>query len=79
LRRLVAGVARDQPVVLIGNSYGGLLALNFALIYPELVLSLVLVDAQINDAAWKASMRHSLGQTGRGAQRLIEESFQHWL
>jgi pimeloyl-ACP methyl ester carboxylesterase len=33
-----------EPVVLVGHSYGGLIALDFALNYPEYIRSLILIE-----------------------------------
>jgi 3-oxoadipate enol-lactonase len=39
----------DQPVSIVGNSYGGFVALDFAARRPELVEKLVLLDAPLMD------------------------------
>jgi pimeloyl-ACP methyl ester carboxylesterase len=79
LRELLAEAGAEGPVVLVGNSFGGLLALNFAHRYPEFVRGLVLVDAQLNDDAWKAQMARSLGLQGEERDKLIGATFQNWL
>ena len=40
---------RDEPVALVGNSYGGFVALDFAARRPDLVEKLVLLDAPLMD------------------------------
>jgi 3-oxoadipate enol-lactonase len=40
-----------RPAALVGNSFGGLLSLDFAARHPELVTRLVLLDAALPDAA----------------------------
>jgi len=35
----------NEPVILVGHSFGGMCVLNFAKLYPEMVKSLVLVDS----------------------------------
>ena len=44
LLAVVDTVARDRKVVLVGHSYGGLLATEFARLYPERLQAVVLVD-----------------------------------
>jgi pimeloyl-ACP methyl ester carboxylesterase len=44
LAAVVEAFADDRPVVLVGHSYGGLLATEFARQYPQRLLGLVLVD-----------------------------------
>src|SRR5919202_1860612 len=45
-------VAQLLPATLVGNSFGGRVALETALSQPEGVDSLVLVDAGIRDHVW---------------------------
>lgn len=79
LKALIDHVAADRPLILVGNSFGGLLALNFALAYPERLQGLVLVDAQINDQAWKGQMLASFTLEGSDRDQLISANFQNWL
>ena len=37
----------NEPVVLVGHSYGGLIALDFALNYPNRIRSLVLIEPPV--------------------------------
>jgi pimeloyl-ACP methyl ester carboxylesterase len=46
LTRLIARLS-DGPIVLIGNSMGGLIAIGVAAMHPELVSALVLVDPAV--------------------------------
>lgn len=45
LRELLARLGVERPVTLIGNSLGGRIAWEFALRYPDLTHSLVLIDS----------------------------------
>jgi pimeloyl-ACP methyl ester carboxylesterase len=40
------------PVHLVGNSYGGIVALGFAVAHPERVASMVLIEAHFSVAGW---------------------------
>jgi abhydrolase domain-containing protein 6 len=39
----------QEPVLLIGNSYGGIVSAYFAEKYPELVKMLVIYDSPVNE------------------------------
>ncbi len=45
LGRLLSSAGEKGPFLLVGHSFGGLLAVNFAHAFPELVSGLVLLDA----------------------------------
>ncbi|WP_141733412.1 alpha/beta fold hydrolase [Oligoflexus tunisiensis] len=79
LQKLLDHVAPDDQVILIGNSFGGLLALNFARYFPERTAGLVLIDAQINDQVWRDDMMNSLRLEGEARQEKIAANFQNWL
>lgn len=66
------------PVILVGNSFGGLLALNFAQRYPERVAGMILVDGQLNDQEWKNQMTRSLRLQGAERDQVIAENFKSW-
>ena len=68
-----------EPVCLVGNSFGGLLALAFAATHPNRTAGLVLVDAHLSDGGWGAQMGETLGLQGAERDQVIAETFQHWL
>ncbi|MEI4800928.1 alpha/beta hydrolase [Bacillus sp. FJAT-51639] len=45
LRELLRVLHIQQPIILVGHSYGGLCVQHFTMLYPEQVTSLVLVDS----------------------------------
>ena len=79
LRALVDALAIDRPVHLVGNSFGGVVALAFAAAHPARVASLALIDAHDGAAGWSAQMTATLALRGDERDRKIVESFQSWL
>tara|TARA_B100001093_G_C26738845_1_gene975723 strand:+ start:405 stop:1196 length:792 start_codon:yes stop_codon:yes gene_type:complete len=69
----------DHAVHLVGNSFGGLLALEFASRRPDRVKSLVLVDAHLNSAGWADQMVDTLSLTGTARDNAIATHFHNWL
>ncbi|WP_454054308.1 alpha/beta fold hydrolase [Clostridium sp. Marseille-Q7071] len=45
LKLLLSKKGINEPVILVGHSFGGMCVLHFAKLYPEMVKSLVLVDS----------------------------------
>ncbi|HJO27591.1 MAG TPA: alpha/beta hydrolase [Planctomycetota bacterium] len=68
----------QRRVELIGNSFGGLLAVAFALAHPERVSGLALVDGSVHDEAWGSEMTDTLGLEGEEARIKIADSFRGW-
>jgi pimeloyl-ACP methyl ester carboxylesterase len=66
-------------VALVGNSFGGLVALAFASAYPARVSRLALIDAHDGTDGWAAQMTATLGLRGDARDAKIGESFQAWL
>ncbi|WP_394828397.1 alpha/beta fold hydrolase [Pendulispora albinea] len=69
----------DAPVILVGNSYGAFLAVQFALRHPARVAGLVLVDGHLGDEDFGERMAGTLSLRGEEADRAIASSFQNWL
>ena len=67
------------PVHVVGNSFGGLLALAMAVHAPERIASLFLVDAHVGATGWGRKMSESLRKEGDERDALIAEHFQDWL
>lgn len=79
LAALLAAEGIDEPVWIVGNSFGGTVALLFALAHPDRTAGLVLVDAHLNDDGFAADMTATLGLQGDQRDQMIAESFKHWL
>lgn len=60
LAALLAELRIDGPVHLVGNSYGGTVALAFALAHPEQVASLVLIEGHFAVQGWGEEMARTL-------------------
>lgn len=69
----------DRPVTLAGNSYGGLVALSFALRFPGRTESLVLVDAQAGHEDFLADISTTLALEGEARDEKLAEYFGDWL
>lgn len=85
----VAGMVEDlltiirengsKSVHLVGNSFGGVVAVSFALAHPKLVKSLVLIDAHLGDSGFADQMADTLSLEGEARDKKIAEGFSHWL
>jgi pimeloyl-ACP methyl ester carboxylesterase len=54
----------DGPVHLVGHSYGGAIALSFAVAYPERVASMLLIEAHVPIPDWAEPMAAAIGKVG---------------
>jgi pimeloyl-ACP methyl ester carboxylesterase len=88
LAALLDALGIDGPVHLVGNSYGGIVALGSAITYPHRVASMVLIEAHFNVAGWSeqiaieqsriditltgGELRSWLDRLGRKVTRLAE-------
>ena len=79
LTALLDALAVTGPVELVGNSFGGLLALAFALAHPARVARIALVDALLPEPGWGAAMARTLSLEGPDAEAKIAASFADWL
>jgi pimeloyl-ACP methyl ester carboxylesterase len=68
LAALLDELAITGPVHLVGNSYGGTVALSFAVAYPRRVASLVLIEAHFAIEGWGEQMAGTLSMIAFGLQ-----------
>lgn len=79
LAELVRLVGWDQTQLhLVGNSYGGLIALAFAVKYPRQVTSLVMIDSEITYPEWAQAMRERASDLGGEERRRLTEAFREY-
>ncbi len=79
LRAMLDAIEVDEPVAIVGNSFGGLLAIAFAVAHPERVDRLILVDAHVSGAGWGDAMASTLELEGEAADQMIADTFKDWL
>jgi pimeloyl-ACP methyl ester carboxylesterase len=78
LDNLLEALEVRGPVHLVGNSYGGLLAIAWAASRPGRAASLALIDANLSDESWAKEMLDVIHLQGRERDRLITETFRAW-
>jgi pimeloyl-ACP methyl ester carboxylesterase len=79
LRALLDALVPPRPVALVGNSFGGLLALAFASAFPERVGRMALIDAHDGTDGWAARMAETLALRGDARDAAIADNFKAWL
>jgi pimeloyl-ACP methyl ester carboxylesterase len=79
LAGLLDAIGIAHPVQLVGNSFGGTVALAFAAAHPARVAGVVLIDAHDGAAGFSAQMAATLRLAGDARDAKIADSFQHWL
>lgn len=71
-------VPDGRPVELVGNSFGGLLALAYALTHPQRTRGLVLVDANMSDGAWGDEITRAFALKGEERDAMILKYAYRW-
>lgn len=80
---LLDGWDIDEPVHLVGNSFGGMVALFFAHHYPERVASLFLIEPHLSEEGWGRLMadgiRNFTSDPAEQARIQADPSRQRWI
>ena len=71
-------VPDGRPVEIVGNSFGGLLALAYTLAHPERVRGLALVDANMSDEAWGSEVARAFALKGEERDQMILKYAYRW-
>ena len=79
LAELLDALDIRKPVGLVGNSFGGLLAVAFAASHPERVDRIALVDAHYSAEGWAQQMVATLELEGEARDKMIVDNFKDWL
>ncbi len=79
LAGLVEAVSPASPVVVVGHSYGGYVAMRFAVTHAARVAGLVLIEAHTGIVEFGRQLGETLALTGAARDRKIEELFGNWL
>ncbi|MDX1661969.1 MAG: alpha/beta fold hydrolase [Gemmatimonadota bacterium] len=72
LDALLDALGIDEPVELVGNSFGGLLAVAYALAHPDRVRGLALLDPSLPDENWGEMITTSFALEGDERMEAIE-------
>jgi pimeloyl-ACP methyl ester carboxylesterase len=78
LGELIGATMGEGPVCLVGNSFGALVAIEFARRFAERVSGMVLIDGHLGDEGFADRMVETLSLRGNDAERAIAESFRLW-
>lgn len=79
LTGILGALAIDGPVHLVGNSYGGTIALDFAVTHPERAASIVLIEAHFNVDGWSEQIAAERERVAGVVAEMGEENLQAWI
>jgi pimeloyl-ACP methyl ester carboxylesterase len=79
LTGLLDALGMTGPVHLIGNSYGGTIALDFAVEHPARVASIVLIEAHFNVEGWAEQIAAERERVAQVVAEMGEENLQAWI
>lgn len=79
LTGLLDALGITGPVHLVGNSYGGTIALDFAVVNPARVASIVLIEAHFNVEGWAEQISAERERVAQVVAEMGEENLQAWV
>lgn len=79
LTGVLDGLGITTPVHLVGNSYGGTIALDFAVMNPTRVASIVLIEAHFNVDGWAEQIAAERTRVEGVVAEMGEENLQAWI
>jgi pimeloyl-ACP methyl ester carboxylesterase len=79
LHDLATGAFADRPALLVGSSFGGLVAIDYALTYPTLVAGLLLVGPDVTGATPSDELRERIGALTAAAHQGAAALASAWL
>lgn len=79
LNGLLTAIGIGGPVHLVGNSYGGTIALDFAAVHPDRVASMVLIEAHFNVEGWSEQIAAERQRVAAVVEEMGEENLQAWV
>jgi pimeloyl-ACP methyl ester carboxylesterase len=79
LTGLLDALGIPGPVHLIGNSYGGTIALDLAVEHPARVASIVLIEAHFNVEGWAEQIAAERERVAQVVAEMGEENLQAWI
>ncbi|MGQ0625341.1 MAG: alpha/beta fold hydrolase [Sporichthyaceae bacterium] len=79
LRGILDAIGITGPVHLIGNSYGGTIGLDFAVVHPDRVASIVLIEAHFNVDGWSEQISAERERVAGVVAEMGEENLQAWI
>jgi pimeloyl-ACP methyl ester carboxylesterase len=79
LAALLDAVGDGRPAVILGNSYGGLIALEFARRHPGRTVGIALVEGQVADDRYGSSLGELVGVPAGEREERAREVYANWI
>ncbi len=76
LAAILDALGIDGPVHLVGYSFGGAIALSFAVAYPDRVISMLLIEAHVPGPGWAEQMAARIRKVGLD---VAESDCERWI